>query len=129
MIDTHAALRQYLINDDTLAGLVGSAIYWPRLPLNWELGPAILFNAAGGNSDPDKLDVTLLFEFRCFGSDSIEAGDIYRALWDALHGTANVFVAETEIISAFESDGRQDFIDPDNNWPFVYSTFLVKFKP
>ena len=111
--DTNTILRTYLLTQTDLADLVSTRIYCPRAPENAEL-PNITFFTRGGRSTPyipDLLSPSVQID--CWADDSIEAREVYRALYDALQGIQNVAVGSNTILSVIEEVQGQDLIDTD----------------
>ena len=111
--DTNTILRTYLLTQTDLTDLVSTRIYCPRAPENAEL-PNITFFTRGGRSTPyipDLLSPSVQID--CWADDSIEAREVYRALYDALQGIQNVAVGSNTILSVIEEVQGQDLIDTD----------------
>jgi len=113
--DVNSILRTYLVAQDSLTAIVGTRIYCPRLPENCSL-PAIGYFVRGGVSTPYIPPIiTSSFQFDCWGSDPIEARNVYRKLYDILQGIQNidVVIGDTtyKILSAREEVQGQDLVD------------------
>jgi hypothetical protein len=115
--DTNTILRTYLTTSsalvDPLIALVGDKIFCPRAPENATL-PNITFFTRGGRATPYIPDLpSPSVQIDCWADDSIEAREIYRALYDALQGIQNVIVGSNTILSAIEEIQGQDLVDID----------------
>jgi len=111
--DINIILRTYLLTQDDLTDLVGQRIYCPRAPENADL-PNITFFTRGGRSTPYIPDMpSPSVQIDCWADDSIEAREVYRALYDALQGIQNVTVGSNTILSAIEEVQGQDLVDTD----------------
>lgn len=65
------------------------------------------------------------YEVRCYGETPYEARVLYRAVHAALKGmTANVS-ADVRLHNALQGAGPTALVDPDADWPFVWSTWGV----
>lgn len=130
MIDTNVALRNYLLSQVSLRNHVGTRIYWPRLPETFVLVKAISFFTNGGEANRYIPEVETTIQFHCYGTTSIEARLVYRALFDVLHSKENIWIGAGDafLIHAFEQGQGTDLIDPDTDWPFVLTFFDVKFQ-
>ena len=103
--------------DAGIIAVVGTDIYCPRLPENIS-PPAIGFFTRGGTATPYIPDMpSPSVQFDCWGTTSIEAREVYRALYDALQGIQNVKVTisgtDYYILSAIEEVQGQDLVDQD----------------
>ena len=115
LADTNAIIRAYLTTSSTkvdpLIALVAGRIYCPRLPEKASL-PAIGYFARGGTSTPYIPGiVSPSVQFDCWAANSIDAREVYRALYDALQGIQNVTVGSYQIMSAIEEVQGQDLVD------------------
>jgi hypothetical protein len=124
MIDTNAIIKSYLATDTSLAALVGTRIYCPRLPENATL-PAIGFFTRGGTSTPYIPGMPApSVQFDCWADNPITARQVYRALYDALQGIQNVAVGSNYILSAIEEVQGQDLVDSEIPNYFRVLTFF-----
>jgi len=115
--DTNYILREYLLDQSAITDLVSTRIYCPRAPENAEL-PNITFFTRGGVSTPYIPDyASPSVQIDCWADDSIEAREIYRALYDSLQGIQDesITVGGTDylIASAIEEVVGQDLVDTD----------------
>ena len=115
--DTNYILREFLLDQTAITDLVSTRIYCPRAPENAEL-PNITFFTRGGRSTPYIPDyATPSVQIDCWADDSIEAREIYRALYDSLQGIQDesITVDGTDylIASAIEEVVGQDLVDTD----------------
>jgi len=123
--DTNSIIRTYLITCATLTALVGTRIYCPRLPENAIL-PAVSFFTRGGTSTPyipGLLEPSVQFD--CWADNSMDAREVYRALYDNLQGKQNLVTGTTQgIISAIEEVQGQDLVDVEVPNYFRVLTFF-----
>ena len=114
MIDTNLVLRTYLLADVPLDTLVSGEIYCPRAPEN-ALLPNVTFFTRGGRSSPYIPDLpNPSAQIDCWADSSVDAREVYRAVYDALQGIQNVSVAGGYVIlSAIEEVHGQDLVDTD----------------
>jgi len=112
--DTNSIIRTYLGTCATLTALVGGAtprIYCPRLPEKATL-PAVGFFARGGTSTPYIPGIiTPSVQFDCWAVNTIDAREVYRALYDNLQGIQEQTVGAFKILSAIEEVQGQDLVD------------------
>jgi len=123
--DTNSIVRAYLVTDAALTALVGTRIYCPRLPENATL-PAISFFTRGGTSTPYIPGIpSPSVQFDCWADNSIDAREVYRALYDALQGIQNIATGTTQgIISAIEEVQGMDLVDVEIPNYFRVLTFF-----
>ena len=135
MIDAHSALRLHLLEPSTLRTLLGGPyVYWPELPAGTS-GNAkrITFRFNGGSADNLLPIHRYTVNFRCYGSSSYEAGQVYRALHDRLVRDGNLVVtdtfAEPDQRAAFynfmEVTPGQPLQDPPTGWHYFFSVWTV----
>jgi len=115
--DSNSIIREFLVNQTTLTGVVGERIFIPRLPEDTEL-PAIGFFTRGGSSHPYIPGlVSPSVQFDCWADTAVEAREVYRALYDVLQGiqgqTVTVDGSDYKIESAIEEVQGQDLQDAD----------------
>lgn len=134
LVDTNRLIRDYLLIPSALTNpliaLIGGAtprLYCPRLPEN-ALLPAISYFTRGGLSNAEVPNVfSPSVQFDCWAESLIDAREVYRALYDALHGLGNVgiTIAGTTyyITKAREEVQGQDFQDVDIPRYFRVLTF------
>jgi len=136
--DTNQIVREYLLTDPVLFGLVETKIYCPRLPENTAL-PAINFFTRGGTSLPIKDGiVSPSIQFNCWADNPIDAREVYRTLYDYLQGIGGYYTkfqpvvvgANTYyILSVREEVQGQDLQDVDiPNYFSVLTFFEVKIR-
>lgn len=129
---TNSIIWQYLttssVKTDPLIALVTERIFCPRLPEGTTL-PAIGFFTRGGTSTPyvpGLLQPSVQFD--CWADDSLEAMELYNALYEALQGIQRqvVTVDGTEYIiwGAEEEVQGQDMVDIDIPNYFRVMTFF-----
>lgn len=91
--DCNAILRAYLVSQASLTALVGGAnprISQGRLPENCII-PAITFEKRGGTPCAPNISriVAPSFQIKCWADNLITSNQIYRKLFDILHGARN----------------------------------------
>ena len=115
--DVNSILRAYLVSQASLTSIVDTRIYCPRLPENCEL-PAISYFVRGGASTPYIPPiVTPSFQIDCWADNPIDARNVYRKLYEVLHGIQNIDVVlggtTYRILSAREEVQGQDLQDEE----------------
>jgi len=132
LMDTNAVILKYLSTasaaTNPLLALVKSGgvtrIYCPRAPENAVL-PNVTFFTRGGTSTPYIPDLPApSVQFDCWADNSIDAREVYRALYDSLQGIQNVEVDSNVILSAIEEVQGQDLVDTDILGRFRVLTFF-----
>ena len=139
MVDVAVLIREHLLTQVTLVGLLGSnlngSIYAAcDLPAHFDpkLGPAIQIFRAGGLSDPEIISlVRARVQIRVWADQEKYqlAADVYGAINDALHGATGVTLPDGTILSALEATGPQEMTDPDTGWVSVNSFYAVIARP
>jgi len=115
LFDTNAVIRAYLAADTTLAALVGTRIYCPRLPENATL-PAVGFFTRGGTSTPYIPDMpSPSVQFDCWADSPIGARRVYAALYRALQGIQNVSVAVPDVVIGTDGNDYECSLAHDSN--------------
>lgn len=121
LVDTNVLIRNYLLTSTALTidliALIGSRLYCPRLPEKATL-PAISYFTRGGVSDPNVRNIfSPSVQFDCWASNSIDAREVYRALYDALQGLGNAAVTVSGVTNyitkAREEVQGQDLVDTE----------------
>lgn len=126
--DTNAIINTYLTTSSTkvdpLIALVSDRIYCPRLPENATL-PAVSYFTRGGTANPhiEKV-VSPSVQFNCWAANSIDAREVYRALFNALQGIQMVAVGSYYIMLAIEEVQGQDLVDVEIPDYFSVLTFF-----
>jgi len=127
--DVNKLILQYLLTCKTLTDLVGTRIYFLRLPHDTTM-PAISYLGVGGISDkyiPGIVTPSYTFEF--WANDIMECQAVYLQLYNNLQGIQNVAVGEYFIMSAEEEVPPQDLSDEKYPNMFrVIATFSIMFK-
>ncbi len=134
MIDTNAVIRQFLLDDATILGLVSTRIYCPRAPENAAL-PNITFSNRGGVANPHIPDLAVVsVQIDCWAEDddpsvaAIQARQVYRAVYDRLQGvqstTTTVNGTTYRVLSGREEVAGQDLADVDIIGRFKVLTFF-----
>ncbi len=121
LVDTNVLIRNYLLTStaltDPLIALIGARLYCPRLPEKHTL-PAISYFTRGGVADAEVPSIySPSVQFDCWASNSIDAREVYRALYDALAGLDSeaITIAGTlyYIMKAREEVQGQDLVDTE----------------
>jgi hypothetical protein len=125
MTDENKALRDFLLTNVALVALVRTRIWagtdTPAAGYKPADGGAVCFKVRGGS--PDYSDVLLdpSIQFKCYGATTVEAREVYAALYNALHQ------AHAWIMRAAWCDVLgQDLTEPETGWPFVLAFFTVR---
>jgi hypothetical protein len=130
MIDPHDALRAYLIAASPLRTLLGgNFVFTPEVPATYTgltmPDKAISFRITGGLSHPYNKTQSARVAFRCWGTTSDEARDVYAALYDRLNGQQGLVVGSVAIHGADEDSPGEPLEDPDTGWPFIHTVYTV----
>jgi len=118
---------------DPLILLIGDKLYSPRLPEKAEL-PAISFFTRGGTASPELPHIfSPSVQFDCWASNSEDAREVYRALYDALQGLDSVPVTIDGtlyyIMKAREESHGQDLVDTEiPNYFRVLSFYSITIR-
>lgn len=130
MIDPHDALRSYLIAASPLRTLLGGDfVFVPEVPANFTgltmPEKAISFRFNGGASGKMLKTQSARVTFKCWGSTSDEARDVYAALYDRLNGQQGLVVGNVAIHGADEEVPGSPLEDPKTGWPFIHTVYTV----
>lgn len=127
MVDAHTVVRAFLLADGDLVALVDDRVYAGRdvPPVGYtpDDGPCVVFKVRGGAPDyPDAL-LNPSLQFKCYGSDEVEAYQTYRAVYDALQNghNASILHAESEVLG-------QLLREPDTEWVYALAFFVVQIR-
>lgn len=125
MIDPNAKVLILLEADTSLVALCGSRIYAGRdvPPKGYTLddGSAITFRVRGGiGFDLEDAILTPSFQFKCYGSNELNAQICYRTLVDALHNGSSA-----DVQRGIQESVGQLLEEPSTEWPFVLVFFTV----
>lgn len=127
MIDPHTVIRDYLLLDADLVGLVGNRVYAGRdvPPVGYAPGdgPCVTFRVRGGEPDYDDALLNPSVQFKCYAPDEPSSYEVYRALYDHLHNgqAAGIAHAESEVLG-------QLLEEPETDWHFVLAYFRVMLR-
>ena len=131
LVDTNRLIRTYLMTASVLTNpliaLISTRLYCPRLPEKATL-PAVSFFTRGGFAHPERPEAfSPSIQFDCWASNSIDAREVYRALYDALHSLGNLGVTiggtTYYITKAREEVQGQDLVDSEIPNYFRVMTF------
>jgi len=125
MIDSGAAIRNYLLDNAALAALVGTRIYAERVtpPPGYtpSAGGCVVFRNRGGQVLAQGSVIAPSVQFKCYAGPStdtpaeVNANAVYRALYDAIErdgGGNGVKSCTVEVLG-------QTLAEPDTGWVFV----------
>lgn len=129
MIDAHDALRDYLIAASPLRTLLGGDyVYVPEIPGGDVTMPrkAIAFRFNGGLTFPTIRAQDARVNFRCYGATYLEAGSVYRALYDRLHDRQNFIVGDVGFHGAIEEVPGVPLEDPGTRWPYFFAVYSIR---
>jgi hypothetical protein len=130
VIDPHDALRAFLIASSPLRTLLGGAfVFVPEVPANYTgltmPDKAISFRFTGGLSGKYLKTQDARVVFRCWGTTSDEARDVYAALYDRLNGQQGLVIGNVAIHGADEDVPGEPLEDPDTGWPYIHTVYTV----
>ncbi len=132
MIDTNATFRSWLTTSAAIVALVGDNINCPDLPAG--ANPAagekwISFFSRGGTADLYVPFLTSALQLKAWARTAVEAREIYRAVFDLVHGASAVDLGvDGFIVCAWEQVQGQDLSDPDTGWATVLAFFDVTIR-
>lgn len=128
--DPIAGLVAYLKADAGVAATVGTAVYGTRLPAGVASGTtppsAVVVAAAGGLGEGG--DAPLMrprVDVRCYGTTAAGAMAAWAAAFAALRALKRRSHASALLHAAVQEGGPLSLFDPDTDWPFVVSSWLV----
>ncbi len=137
LVDTNRLIRQYLTTaaalTNPLIALVAERVYIPRLPENATL-PAVSLFTRGGSADPNYPKyASPSIQIDCWAANSIDAREVYRALYDAMQGLVSVSIViggtTYFIMKISEEVHGQDRVDNEiQNYFKVMSFYSVTIK-
>lgn len=126
MIDTLQTLRSYLAGKSAITSLVGTRIYAGRAfpPKSYTPGlKALAFNGRGGQIDYTSQFLSESVQFKCYGSDEVDAMGLYRMLVDTLHDGSGSGIRHAELeISGYPLQ------EPDTDWHYVLTYFTILYE-
>ena len=126
MIDAVAAIQEVLLADAALVVKVGDRVYLQRLPEGHDFDQqAVVLTVRGGSTDLYVPFIRPSVQFQCWGKDTIDAQEVYRLLFEALHDRSRISVASGFLIFAFEEVFGQTLIDPDTKKSYVIAIFRL----
>ena len=128
MTDLHEVIRSYLLSaTKALTDLVGTRVYAGRdvPPKTYAMsdGACLVFKVRGGNGDYEDAVYSPSVQFKSYGSSEYEAGRVDAALADALH-----LATSTDILHAQREGFGTPLEEPDTDWPFVLSYYLIMVR-
>ena len=136
-IDTNTVIYNYLKNQSTLTDVVGTRIYRTQTTPKGMTLPALSFFNRGGTSSPIITEIhEPSVQFDCWGATTVEARQVYRALYAVLQGIENVKVTisgtDYYILYAAQEVEGQDLEEGDmtegQRWfrCLTFFTFLIR---
>lgn len=126
-VDLLDVVRDYLLADGTIAGLVSTRVYAGRdvPPSGYAIsdGPALTVRVRGGRMAYDDPLYVASVQTKCYGGTALAADTLYRAVFDRLHNgrNGNILHAEIEMLG-------QQLEEPDTEWPFTLAYFMVMIR-
>lgn len=128
MIDAHNALRAHLILPSDLRTLLGgNYVYTPEIPDNVTMPrKAISFRGEGGQTFSVLRAQDMRVVFKCWGSSSAEARQVYGELYDRLHDQQNFIVGDVGFHGIEENVPGSLLEDPKTGWPYVHTVYTVR---
>jgi hypothetical protein len=126
MKDPIATVVEWLSSDSGVTALVDSRIYGGLLPQDVVVdqdGPAITVQIRGGNADAEVplIRPSVQIEVWAGPYQFQQAREVYRAIFDLMHGKNSISLTNGYILSSVEEVPGQDGVDPDTNWATVVS--------
>jgi hypothetical protein len=130
MQDAAVALRRFLLSDAAVGEHVGERVYVDDLPAGQnEYMPraAVVLRSAGGEELLSyNLNMTARIDVLSFGATRYEAGEVDRAVTEALHYLRREVVESTLLHSVVVTGGPNSFKAADTGWPVKMRTVVVR---
>ena len=133
MIDVRVAIRTYLLTNAGVVTQIVARLYGapgiPRADALLMPRKAIAFYASGGpGGDRYVPEARSHIQFRCYGATALEAGEVYAALYDALHRKHHIRSATGQLIlTAEEAMAPTDMVEPATGWPYIMCAYDVHY--
>jgi hypothetical protein len=132
MQDAGAALRRALLDNSDVQYLVDDRVYVediapgtiPNMPVK-----TIVLRSQGGVEQNDLAGLaTPRYDVWSYGETRIEAGEVDRAVWDALHTLSRSVKNDTLLHSVVLSGGPRAAKEPDTGWPVQVRSITVRIS-
>jgi len=128
MVDYVKALIDYLKADASVSALVGTRVYGGELPVDEidnQPRKAIVIVLSGGESENDYRGVARpSVDIYCYGENYYEAGEVDRAVYDALKSIDRESVGTVLIHSVVVSGGAIQLRD-DLGWAIMWRGYTL----
>lgn len=132
MIDTTAIVRNFILSRPGVAAQVVDRVYAVRIPEDLSVEPQIpkfiLLSGVGGQASLELPFLEPTIQVKCFGPSPKLAREVYREVFDGLHGIDNYYFSGGYVVFSYEEVQGQDLIDPSTGWAFVLSFFKFRFR-
>lgn len=129
IINTPARLREFLLDNPTLATAVSNRIWANKLPDDeFEHMPrdGVLLKPGSAIAEISIPKYTERSDIYCYGSTPRAAWQIYRKLFNALHRVGLQTVdTDKRIMQAYQVGGPAPMSEKEFGWPFVWVAFNV----
>lgn len=127
------ALADLLKADPSVASLVATRVYGGELPDSQNVSmprECVQLTHAGGPADPfGYIQVgRLRVDVRCWGPTPYRAGLVHREVHGALKGMRRNVQGDTMLFSATVDTAPTSLRDPDTEWPFMFSSWMVLYS-
>ena len=132
--DAKAAVIAYLLADADVASLAGTRVFGDeeafRGVIDEVIPKTVTVNRSGGMDDRGYAPLDhQRFDIKCFGETRYEASKLYDALRLAMKAmvptTISLNDGSVRLYNANRSGGAMDLVDPDAQWPYVWSSWMV----
>jgi hypothetical protein len=129
--DVIGAVRQHLLADSALNTLVSGRIYGQELPRDqnqYMPRKAVVIRSSGGPAQMGTIPVgDVRIDFRCYGESPLEAMKVFRTVFPRMKfGTMRKAYGSALLHSARQDSGPINLLEPDVEWPFQFSAWMVK---
>jgi hypothetical protein len=130
MPDVIEGIKQALLADSTVSSITSNNVYDLELPLQMDPSMptrAIVIRGAGGPGGPATLQIVeSRLNLMCWGETPHLAHTVYNAVYAVLKGMLPSVWANTYIHGCILAAGEIPFRDPDEQWPYSMSSWLVR---
>lgn len=128
--DALEAVRGFLLSQQDIIAQVGVNVYGVELPreLNESMPiRVVVLRPSGGPGDSGTLPLgESRYDVRCYGETPYDANLVHRLVSWSLKYMRRTVQGETFVHSATMESGPIALREPDGDWPFVFSAWLVK---
>lgn len=129
--DAISALIAHLKADANVAARVGVKVYGNELPRSENVNmpqSCIVLRYAGARQQTGRLPIgDYRIDIRSYGATPFESARVYRAVHTAMKQSLLRKAYGTQLLhSASQESGPLSLREPDVEWPFLFSAWIVK---